>query len=65
MAQQIQFKINNVGGFYTMPRESAKQLALCIYDNAQTKDSALKRAINQRLKGATIQDFLEERGNKK
>ena len=57
----IEYKINVAGKFCKMPRESAKKLALGVYDRSPIQGAELLQAINLRLKGSTIQQFIKER----
>ncbi|MCL1786663.1 MAG: hypothetical protein FWG38_01645 [Defluviitaleaceae bacterium] len=50
------------GGFRKMPRDMARRIMLEDYDRAPIKCDALLEAMNLRLKGATMQEFLAERG---
>lgn len=51
-----------VGSFRKMPRDMARRIMLEDYDRAPAKGEALIEAMNLRLKGATMQEFLAERG---
>jgi hypothetical protein len=50
-----------VGAWRKMPWDTARNLVLAHYDSSPIKGSALMEALNSRLKGATIQQFLAER----
>ena len=49
------------GGFRKMPRTMAMRMILADWDKSPTKSEMLLEAMNARLKGATIQEFLRER----
>jgi len=50
------------GAFRKMPRDTVCKIILAEYDNSpNAKTSLLRESFNLRLKGATIDEFLEER----
>ena len=58
----VQYK-SLFGQFRKMPRDTARRLILADYDRALIKGDMLLEAMNCRLKGATIEEFLHEREN--
>ena len=49
------------GPFHNMKRDQAKALILAAHDRSPMKGEILIKALNQRLVGATIEEFLAER----
>ena len=61
--QYVEYK-GLFGGFRKMPREAAGKLILADYDKSPIKSDMLLEAMNARLKGVTIQEYLRERRDK-
>jgi len=60
-ATKVQYR-PSVGAFRKIPRDLARKYILADYDKSPMRGTALfNEALNARLKGVTVEEFLAER----